>query len=109
MGGVKDFVTASDIPAGGVNCWSGDLAGVPGSQYDKEKIFFEVNDTIPYVGAQIGVIAAETWAQALARARAVKQWYSIASPAVNKPQGCQEARADSVQGAGGVDTEQRCC
>ena len=28
--GVKDFVTASDIPAGGVNCWSGDLAGVPG-------------------------------------------------------------------------------
>ena len=56
-----------------------------GSQYDKEKIFFEVNDTIPDVGAQIGVIAAETWAQALARARAVKQWYSMASPAVISP------------------------
>ena len=82
MPGVRDFVTASDIPVGGVNCWTGDLAGTPGTQYDEEKIFFEVNDTIPYVGAQLGVIVAETWAQALAGARAVKQWYSTGSPAV---------------------------
>jgi len=80
MPGVKDFVTASSIPKTGVNCFMGDYMHAPGTDLDHEKIFFEVNDIIPYVGAQLGLIVAETWVQAYEAARTVKQTYS--SPAL---------------------------
>ena len=83
MPGVKDFITASALPTAGINCWMGDNTNVPGSDLDKEKIFFEVA-IIPVVGAQLGVIVAETWAQAYEAARAVKQTYSSAAlPVMN--------------------------
>ena len=49
-----------------------------------EQVFFAVGDTIPFVGAQLGVIVAETWAQARAAARKVEQTYSAAA-AVTTP------------------------
>jgi len=82
MPGVKDFVGSAAIPKGGANYWTGDFAVVPGSDFDKEKIFWEVNDTIPYVGAQLGVVVAETWAQAREAAKAVKQAYVSLGPPV---------------------------
>jgi len=80
MPGVKDFIAASAIP--GQNCWAGDFSQAPGTDLDREKIFFEVNDKIPYVGAQLGLIVAETWAQACAGAKAVTQSYASAAPPV---------------------------
>mmetsp|Transcript_46801 Transcript_46801/g.124273 ORF Transcript_46801/g.124273 Transcript_46801/m.124273 type:complete len:1414 (-) Transcript_46801:189-4430(-) len=82
MPGVKEFVTASAIPQGGVNCWMGDYTATPGSDFIKEKIFFEVGDVIPYVGAQLGIIVAETWTQAHEAAKAVRQTYSAGAPPV---------------------------
>ena len=44
-----------------VNCWTGDFGATPGMDLrdsghrpERVKIFFEVNDTVPYVGAQLG-------------------------------------------------------
>lgn len=34
MPGVMEFVTASAIPAGGVNCWLGDYTATPGTRRD---------------------------------------------------------------------------
>lgn len=41
-----------------------------------------MGDTIPYVGAQLGIIVAETWPQAYAAAKAVRQTYSSGAPPV---------------------------
>jgi len=80
MPGVVEFVAASDIP--GTNGWMSFLTSVPGCEYAKEKLFFELNDTIPYVGVMLGVIVAKTWAQAYKAARAVKQVYIDLKPPV---------------------------
>ena len=62
------------------NSWP--FTSVPGCEYAKEKLFFELNDTIPYVGVMLGVIVAKTWAQAYKAARAVKQVYIDLKPPV---------------------------
>eukprot|EP00450_Noctiluca_scintillans_P002747 CAMPEP_0194493158 /NCGR_PEP_ID=MMETSP0253-20130528/11460_1 /TAXON_ID=2966 /ORGANISM="Noctiluca scintillans" /LENGTH=1391 /DNA_ID=CAMNT_0039334111 /DNA_START=75 /DNA_END=4250 /DNA_ORIENTATION=- len=80
MPGVIDFVTASDVP--GTNVWTGSLPKFVHTGFGKEKIFFGVNERIPYVGAQLGVIVAETWAQAYKAARAVRQTYAQQEPPV---------------------------
>ena len=44
MPGVKAFISASDIPAGGHNFYAGDLVMLPGGDLAKDKLFWEVGD-----------------------------------------------------------------
>lgn len=74
--GVVDFITASAIP--GMNCPNAPLGG----ENLKEKIFFEVGDTIPCVGAMLGLIVADTWDHAYKAAHQVTQTYASADPIV---------------------------
>mmetsp|Transcript_75907 Transcript_75907/g.158286 ORF Transcript_75907/g.158286 Transcript_75907/m.158286 type:complete len:1405 (-) Transcript_75907:223-4437(-) len=69
MPGVHDFITASAIP--GQNVVNGSLGG----DNLKEKLFWEVGDTIPCVGVSLGVIVADTWRQARDASLRVKQVY----------------------------------
>eukprot|EP00927_Polykrikos_kofoidii_P028819 TRINITY_DN25042_c0_g1_i2.p1 TRINITY_DN25042_c0_g1~~TRINITY_DN25042_c0_g1_i2.p1 ORF type:complete len:778 (-),score=116.93 TRINITY_DN25042_c0_g1_i2:5-2191(-) len=65
MPGVRNFVVAKDV--------AGSNACPPG------KIFYEIGDDIAYVGAPLGVIVADTWAQARLAAKIVSQSFTATS------------------------------
>jgi len=67
--GVRDFVGASAIP--GLNCVNAPFGG----ENLAEKVFFEVGDVLPCVGAPLGIMVADTWKQARLAAKSVTQKY----------------------------------
>eukprot|EP00931_Biecheleriopsis_adriatica_P115532 TRINITY_DN91318_c0_g1_i1.p1 TRINITY_DN91318_c0_g1~~TRINITY_DN91318_c0_g1_i1.p1 ORF type:complete len:1349 (-),score=270.27 TRINITY_DN91318_c0_g1_i1:87-4088(-) len=69
MPGVRSFIDATCIP--GLNCPTPAL----GADNLKEKLFFQVGDEIPCVGVPLGIMVADTWAQARAAAKCVAQRY----------------------------------
>lgn len=79
MPGVRGFVAASSVP--GVNQVCPALAaGSPDNV--KEKVFFEVGDVVPCVGSMLGLIVADSWAEARRAAKQVIQRYDAVSPGV---------------------------
>jgi len=72
MPGVKAFVTAADVP--GVNS-SQAFASVITPDW---KVFFEIGDSIPAIGMPLGLIVADTWAQARLAAKKIVQRYTDA-------------------------------
>eukprot|EP00854_Cymbomonas_tetramitiformis_P009571 gene9571-11337_t len=75
MQGVKGFVAKSDIPSAGSNK----------PFLLMEEVFLAAGDKAPCVGAQIGLVLADTAAHARAGAKAVKVVYSSASPGEAPP------------------------
>jgi len=106
MPGVVDFVTAADIPEGGVNYWMGPWAAMldpQGAKLDTDKVFFTIGDTVPFIGAQLGLIVADTWAHARAAAKKVEQSYAqIAQPVATVEQAKQQGHVASIAHLGGT-------
>lgn len=75
MPGVRDFVTAQDVPKEGENNATNGLDSGAPSLAASWKIF-EKGDRIPAVGMPLGLILAETWAQARAAAKQITQIYT---------------------------------
>jgi len=79
MEGVVDFIGADAIP--GMNAVNaGIVSAFPDAAH--EKLFFAVGDTVPCVGAMLGVVVANSWLGARRAAKQVVQTYSSAEPVV---------------------------
>jgi xanthine dehydrogenase/oxidase len=110
-----DKDAAMDIP--GVQHWI-DAADIPGENNsyaffqavqfvpNGEKIFHEVGDVIPYVGASLGMIVATTWATARLAAKAVGQIYEDHQPVILSKPKVENATSDNKGGYDIIDFAQ---
>ena len=70
MPGVHRIIVAGDVPASGMNSVNG---AIPGNE--QEKVFYNVGDVVPNVGAPVALVVADTWAQARRAAKQVVQTF----------------------------------